>query len=81
MSLEDFAVFKANWNNKAENIEEIIDFLNIGKNSVMFIDDNPTERQIVKDNVMGIKVLDFESVTDLIFKLKSNYFFQTRVSW
>ena len=45
---EDFAVIKANWSHKHENIAEIAATLNIGLDSLVFVDDNPVERAIVR---------------------------------
>ena len=56
LKLEDISVFVANWNNKADNIRSIQSTLNIGFNSMVFLDDNPVERQIVKDNIPDITV-------------------------
>lgn len=56
LRLDDIAVFMANWNNKADNIREIQSVLNIGFDSMVFIDDNPVERQIVRENVPDILV-------------------------
>ncbi len=51
LKLEDFSVFKANWNPKPRNIREIAAELNIGLDSVVFIDDNPAERALVADQL------------------------------
>ena len=56
---EDFIVKKINWNNKVQNIEEIASELNLGLNSFVFIDDNPVERQIIKNNLPEVEVPDF----------------------
>ncbi|NTV16636.1 MAG: HAD-IIIC family phosphatase [Chlorobiaceae bacterium] len=48
LSLEDFAVFRANWKPKHENIRDIANALNISMESVVFADDNPVEREIVR---------------------------------
>jgi len=48
LKMEDFSIIKANWNNKAENIQEIKNALNIGFDSMVFIDDNPVERELVR---------------------------------
>ncbi len=48
LKLNDISCFKANWNNKAQNISEIAEELNIGLDSIVFIDDNPTERALVR---------------------------------
>lgn len=47
LKLEDFAVFIANWNDKVSNIKYIQQILNIGMDSIVFIDDNPFERNLV----------------------------------
>ena len=48
LKFEDFTVFKANWDTKSENIYKIADEINIGLDSLVFIDDNPAERDIVR---------------------------------
>ncbi|UFJ40041.1 HAD-IIIC family phosphatase [Brevibacillus humidisoli] len=45
---DDFAAYQINWNDKAENIAKIASDLNIGLQSVVFLDDNPVERDRVK---------------------------------
>ena len=56
LHLEDIAVFIANWENKADNIRQIQSILNIGFDSMVFLDDNPFERNIVRENIPGICV-------------------------
>jgi FkbH-like protein len=56
LRLEDIAVFTANWNNKVDNIRQIQAILNIGFDSMVFLDDNPFERNIVRENIPGICV-------------------------
>lgn len=56
LRLEDIAVFIANWENKADNIRQIQSILNIGFDSMVFIDDNPFERNIVRENITQIYV-------------------------
>lgn len=46
--LTDISMFDANWNNKADNIREIADSLEIGLDSILFIDDNPAEMKLEK---------------------------------
>lgn len=48
LRLEDIAVFVANWKDKASNISYIQSVLNIGFDSMVFVDDNPMERDLVK---------------------------------
>ena len=45
----DFAVFQANWNDKASNLEAIAKALNIGIDALVLLDDNPAERAQVRD--------------------------------
>jgi FkbH-like protein len=56
LRMEDISVFKANWENKADNIRQIQSILNIGFDSMVFLDDNPFERNIVRENIPGICV-------------------------
>jgi FkbH-like protein len=46
---EDFAAFVANWENKADNIRRIRETLDIGFDSIVFLDDNPFERNLVRE--------------------------------
>jgi len=56
LKLIDIAVFIANWENKPDNIRKIQQILNIGFDSMVFIDDNPFERTIVRENIPQITV-------------------------
>lgn len=56
LTLEDIAVFVANWNNKADNIKYIQSILNIGFDSMVFIDDNPAEREMVRTHLPQVSV-------------------------
>lgn len=56
LRMEDISVFKANWDNKADNIRQIKNILNIGFDSMVFLDDNPFERNIVRENIPEICV-------------------------
>ena len=48
LKLEDVSCFVANWDDKATNLARIAEQLNIGTNSLVFVDDNPAERSIVR---------------------------------
>jgi len=56
LHLDDIAVFIANWDNKADNIRKIQSILNIGFDSMVFLDDNPFERNMVRENIPEITV-------------------------
>lgn len=77
---EDFIVIKANWETKSRNIIEIADTLNIGRDALVFVDDNPREREIVRQQVPEVAVPEMtegESLTpDRFIKImdKNGYF-------
>ena len=52
----DIACFVANWNDKASNLREIAHRLNIGLDSLVFVDDNPAERAIVRKELPMVAV-------------------------
>lgn len=58
LGLPDFAVFVANWNSKIDNILYIQKFLNIAFDSMIFLDDNPHEREMIKKTFPEITVPD-----------------------
>ncbi|MBW7844140.1 MAG: HAD-IIIC family phosphatase, partial [Bacteroidia bacterium] len=58
IKLDDIAVFVANWSSKADNINYIQKILNIGFDSMVFIDDNPAEREIVRQHIPQVIVPD-----------------------
>lgn len=45
---DHFAVFQANWNDKATNIKAIAEELSLGLDAMVFLDDNPVERGLVR---------------------------------
>jgi FkbH-like protein len=53
---EHIAVFVANWEDKATNIARIRETLNIGYDSMVFLDDNPFERNLVRQMIPQICV-------------------------
>ena len=56
LKLDDIAVFIANWETKVDNIRTVQNILNIGFDSMVFLDDNPFERQMVRENIPDITV-------------------------
>lgn len=56
LKLDDITVFVANWENKADNIRKIQSILNIGFDSMVFLDDNPFERNLVRENLPEVTV-------------------------
>lgn len=56
LRLDDISIFVANWKNKADNIRYIQEVLNIGFDSMVFLDDNPAERDIVRQSLPAVTV-------------------------
>jgi len=55
---DDFTCMKINWNDKVSNMKEISDELNIGLDSFVFFDDDPVNREFVKENMPEITTPD-----------------------
>ena len=49
LSMEDFVAHRRNWEDKAKNIVDIVNELNLGLQSVVFLDDSPFERARVQE--------------------------------
>ena len=56
---EHFAAYRINWQDKAKNIKELSEELNLGLDSFVFIDDNPTERELIRQMLPMVAVPDF----------------------
>jgi FkbH-like protein len=54
---QDFAAMRINWNEKAQNLREIAAELNIGLDTIAFLDDNPVERQQVREGTPEVIVI------------------------
>jgi FkbH-like protein len=57
VKLDDIAAFIANWEPKPDNLRRIAKLLNIGLDSLVFLDDNPVEREIVRQMLPEIEVV------------------------
>jgi FkbH-like protein len=55
---KDFAAIKISWNDKAQSLREIAQELNIGTDSLAFLDDNPFEREQVRASLPEVAVID-----------------------
>lgn len=58
IKLTDIACFIANWNDKASNLKTIAETLNVKTDTLVFFDDNPAEREIVKQFLKEATVID-----------------------
>lgn len=56
---DTFSAYRINWQDKATNIKELAEELNIGLDSFVFVDDNPTERELIKQVLPMVAVPDF----------------------
>ena len=78
LKLDDIAVFQANWETKVDNIRTIQQILNIGFDSMVFLDDNPFERNMVRENIPSITVPELpENPEDYLEYLYSLNLFET----
>lgn len=68
LSSDDFVAKKINWNNKVDNIKSIAKDLELGLDSFVFIDDNPVERDLVKQSIPEVTVPDFPKEIDQLNK-------------
>lgn len=78
LHLDDFVIFVANWQDKATNVQYIRDKLNIGIDSMVFVDDNPFERNLVRTAFPELTVPDLpEDPAQYMGYLKSLNLFET----
>ncbi len=83
LSEGDFIVIKANWNDKASNMIEISNELDLSLDSFVFIDDNPVERELIKTKLPEVSVPEFPKelyeynqwfISDTIYKFFTKVF-------
>ena len=78
LRMEDISIFIANWSNKGDNIKYIQEVLNIGMDSIVFIDDNPFERNLVRTMCPEATVPELpEDPADYLSYLQSLNLFET----
>lgn len=78
---EDFLVIKANWEPKDRNLEQIAAEINIGTDALVFVDDNPAERHIVKGQLPGVGVPELTAPEHYITELdRAGYYEVTSLS-
>ena len=73
---DDFIIIKANWEPKSKNLMDIASELNILPDSLVFVDDNPAEREIVRQQVNGTAVPEMGNPEDYIRVLDHSGFFE-----
>ena len=78
---DDFLVIKANWEPKDRNLLQIADEINIGADSLVFVDDNPAERHIVRENLPGVEAPEITTPDRYVQELdRAGYFEVTSFS-
>lgn len=78
---DDFVAIKANWTPKSQNLIEISQELNLLPESFVFVDDNPAEREIIRQQIPGVAIPEVDTVEHYIQTLdKSGYFEVTSLS-
>ena len=73
---DDFIITKANWENKDRNIMDICQELNIMPDSLVFVDDNSAEREIVCSQIPGVAAPNIGTVEEYITILDRSGFFE-----
>ena len=58
LKLDDFAAFRANWEDKVTNLRAIAQELSLGLDSFVFLDDNPIECEWVRSQLPEIAVIE-----------------------
>jgi FkbH-like protein len=77
LRMEHFSAFRVNWEPKHENIKAIASDLNIGLDSLVFVDDNPAEREIVSAQLPMVAVPDVgNDVSNFIRALEQERYFE-----
>lgn len=73
---DDFIVIKANWETKDRNLAATAGEMDLGIDSFVFADDNPTERALVERSIKGIAVPIMDSPADYIRTIDRNGYFE-----
>ncbi len=73
LKLDDIALFIANWESKPDNIRRIAKTLQIGLDSLVFVDDNPVEREIVRRFLPEVDVLPLPEDPSYYLRALSQY--------
>jgi FkbH-like protein len=55
---KDFSAVRINWNDKAQSLREIASDLNVGTDALAFLDDNPVEREQIRNAMPEVTVVD-----------------------
>lgn len=73
---DDFVEIRANWENKDKNLVNIAETLNVLPESLVFIDDNPAEQHIIREQVPGVAVPEIGEPHQYIYNIDRNGYFE-----
>ena len=77
--LDEFAVIRCNWENKASNLAAIASELNIDISAIVFVDDNPAECELVRQTHPAIHVIQMDGdPTSFISRLDCEHLFDSQ---
>jgi FkbH-like protein len=78
LKMPDIACFVANWENKADNLRKIAERLNVKLDSLVFVDDNPAERALVRRLLPEVAVPDMpDDPAGYLHALARHRYFET----
>ena len=78
---DDFVSIKANWEPKSVNLQQVACELSLLPESFVFVDDNPAEREIVRQQIQGTAVPELSGVEHYITSIdRAGYFEPTLLS-
>lgn len=77
LKLEDISCFVANWDNKPDNIRRIATCLNIGLEAIVFVDDNPAERDLVHTTLPQVEIAPLpEDPANYVLAIEKQRYFE-----
>lgn len=65
LKIEDFVSIKANWERKDINIVDIANELNLDVSSFIFIDDSPTECELIRQMIPAVEVIEVKKANQI----------------
>jgi len=77
LKLDDIVLFQVNWEPKTDSIKRIAESLNIGLDSMVFIDDNPAERELVRSMLPQVAVIEGSTPDQFMEALDQSGLFET----
>lgn len=77
LKVDDFAAFEASWDDKASGLRKIAKKLNIGLDALVFVDDNPAECTLVRQELPQVGTVHLDGdPADFIAQVEQGYWFQ-----